>query len=47
MSTISVPLGDNDMENLDALYVELEAAEKERCEGRMLDGPSVMTELSR
>ncbi len=30
---------------LEALYEKLEAAEKERNEGRMLDGPSVMAEL--
>jgi DNA-damage-inducible protein J len=30
---------------MEALYAKLEAAEKERNEGRMLDGPSVMAEL--
>ena len=30
---------------LEELYAKLNAAEKERNEGRMLDGPSVMAEL--
>ena len=30
---------------LEELYAKLDAAEKERNEGRMLDGPSVMAEL--
>ncbi len=45
MSTISIPLSDNDKLDLDTLYAKLDEAEKERNERHMLDGPSVMAEL--
>ena len=38
-------MNDNDKRDMDTLYEKLDQAEKERSEGRMLDGPSVMAEL--
>lgn len=45
LTTVSVRLDDRDKRDLDTLYEKLYQAEKERSEGRMLDGPSVMAEL--
>ena len=45
MTTFSVRLDDNDKRDLAILYSKLDEAEKERNEGHMLDGPSVMAEL--
>ena len=45
ITTVCVRLDDNEKLYLDSLYAKLDEAEKERNEGRMLDGPSVMAEL--
>ena len=38
-------MDNNDKRDLDMLYEKLDQAEKERSEGLMLDGPTVMAEL--